>query len=147
MLFEYGNVLVFLLVGFGFVFASLTLSSLLSPKFPTPEKLSTYECGEIPTEDAWVNFNIRFYLFALLFIIFDVEVAFMFPIAAVFKSLIAQGSPWLVLGEIFTFVLILVMGLVYAWRKGDLEWVKKIAVDDRNIGTEIMTNSSKITST
>ena len=144
MLFNFANVLIFLVVAMGFVFVSLTLGFFLRPKAPFPEKLATYECGEIPIGPAWVNFNIRFYVLALLFIIFDVEIAFMFPIATVFRQWIKDGSGLVALAEIGTFVLILLLGLIYAWLKGDLEWVKKFAIDDRNIGTEIMSKASKV---
>lgn len=144
MLFNFANVLIFLLVACGFVLVSLTLGHFLRPKVPFPEKLSTYECGELPTENAWVNFNMRFYLLALLFIIFDVEIAFMFPIGAVFKKWIGAGAGLWALSEIAIFVFILLLGLVYAWRKGDLEWVKKVEAENRNLGTEIMPRSSNI---
>ncbi len=144
MLFNFANVLIFLLVAFGFVFASMTLGHFLRPKVPFPEKLATYECGEIPNEPAWINFNIRFYILALLFIIFDVEIAFMFPIGAVFKQWIKDGSGLLALAEIGTFVFILLLGLIYAWTKGDLEWAKKVPLENRNIGTEIMDKASRV---
>jgi NADH-quinone oxidoreductase subunit A len=144
MLFNFANVLIFLLVACGFVFASLTLGHFLRPKVPFPEKLTTYECGELPTENAWVNFNMRFYLLALLFIIFDVEIALMFPVGAVFKQWIRDGQGALALIEIAVFVGILLLGLVYAWTKGDLEWIKKVESEDKNIGTDIMPRSSKV---
>ena len=144
MLFNFANVLIFLLVACGFVFASLALGHILRPKVPFPEKLTTYECGELPTENAWVNFNMRFYLLALLFIIFDVEIAFMFPVGVVYKQWIRDGSGLLALAEIAVFVLILLLGLVYAWVKGDLEWAKKIIVEDGNLGTKIMPKSSRV---
>ena len=150
MLFSFGNVLVFLLVGLGFVFVSLTMGHLVRPKAPNAEKLAPYECGELPQEGAWFNFNIRFYMTALLFIIFDVEMAFMFPIGVVFKQWVQKGaetgdgSGILALAEIATFVLILALGLVYAWIKGDLEWVKKFLVEEKNIGKEIVAKASKV---
>ncbi len=144
MLFSFGNVLVFLIIAFGFVFASLTLGHLVRPQVPSLGKLDTYECGELPNEGAWVNFNIRFYLFALLFIIFDVEIAFMFPIGAVFKQWIRDGSGAIALAEIVVFILVLVLGLVYAWLKGDLEWAKKVVLEQENIGTKIVSKASKI---
>jgi NADH-quinone oxidoreductase subunit A len=143
MLFNFANVLIFLLVACGFVFVSLTLGHFLRPKVPFPEKLSTYECGELPTENAWVNFNMRFYLLALLFIIFDVEIAFMFPVGAVFKKWIEAGAGRIALLEILVFVGILLLGLVYAWVKGDLEWVKKVEAEDKGIG-QIVPRSSRI---
>ena len=144
MLFNFGNVLVFLVIGLGFVFASLLVGSILRPVVPTKEKLATYECGETPLEPAWMNFNIRFYLIAILFIIFDVEIAFMFPVGAVFRQWVAEGNGLLALIEVSVFVLILLLGLVYAWLKGDLEWVKKVVSSDKNMGTEMMPKASRI---
>jgi NADH-quinone oxidoreductase subunit A len=144
MLFSFGNVLVFLLVGIGFVFMSLLIGHLVRPKVPTQEKLATYECGELPTGGAWVNFNIRFYIIALLFIIFDVEIAFMFPVGVVFRQWIKDGAGVLALAEIAVFVLILMLGLVYAWVKGDLEWVKKVSLEERVAGSEVVPKASKI---
>ncbi|HSA60098.1 MAG TPA: NADH-quinone oxidoreductase subunit A [bacterium] len=144
MLFNFANVLIFLLVACGFVFVSLTLGHILRPKVPFPEKLTTYECGELPAENAWVNFNMRFYLLALLFIIFDVEIAFMFPVGAVFKQWIRDGHGVLALTEIAVFVGILLLGLVYAWTKGDLEWIKTVEAGDKNIGLQVMPRSSKV---
>ena len=144
MLFQFGNVLIFLLVGGGFVFASLLISSLLRPQVPTAEKLAPYECGEIPTEGAWTNFNIRFYITALLFIIFDVEIAFMFPVGSVFKQWVQDGSGLLILSEVSLFVLILLLGLVYAWVKGDLEWVVKMEFKDKVSGKDIVPGASQV---
>ena len=144
MLFNFANVLIFLAVGIGFVFVSLTIGHLVRPKVPNDEKLATYECGEIVTENAWVNFNIRFYIIALLFIIFDVEIAFMFPVATVFRQWIKDGAGVLALAEIGAFVLILLLGLVYAWVKGDLEWVKKVAMEEKMQGTKVVPKASQI---
>ncbi|PYQ17146.1 MAG: hypothetical protein DMF79_17835 [Acidobacteria bacterium] len=88
------------------------------------EKLTTYECGENPQGSAWIQFNIRFYVFALIFIVFDVEAVFLLPWAVVFKQL-----GFLAFAEGLVFVGILVVALVYVWRKGDLEWVR---VEDRS---------------
>ncbi len=144
MLFNFANVLIFLVVGLGFVFVSLTLGKLLRPHVPTVEKLATYECGELPTQDAWFNFNNRFYIIALLFLIFDVEIAFMFPIGAVFKQWIHEGAGGLALAEIGSFVFILILGLVYAWVKGDLDWVKKLKIEGSVSPSDIVTKASKI---
>jgi len=129
MLFNFSNVLIFFVVGAGFVFVSLALGKLVRPSVPLPEKLTTYECGELPTEKAWMNFNIRFYILALVFIIFDVEVAFMFPVAVVFRKWIQEGKGALALTEVSLFVLLLLLGFIYAWVKGDLEWVRKIPIE------------------
>jgi len=123
--FDYVNVLVFLLVGIGFVFVNMALGSLVRPKRSSPEGLSPYECGEDPIGDAWVRFDIRYYTVALVFIVFDVEIAFLFPWAAVLKSAFADariGGMAFVEGVLF--VGILFLGLAYVWAKGDLDWVK-----------------------
>ena len=98
----------------------LGLQFILSPrKNKGGDKLLSYECGEIPEGSAWVQFNIRFYVIALIFLIFDVEIVFLFPWAVVYQEL-----GLLAFIEAFIFVLILVVGFVYVWAKGDLNWVK-----------------------
>ena len=92
MLFDFANVLVFTALGLGFVGVNLLIGKLLRPSNPQTRKLSTYECGEPATGSAWVNFNIRFYLVALVFIIFEVEIAFLFPVAVVFRDLVESGE-------------------------------------------------------
>jgi NADH-quinone oxidoreductase subunit A len=128
MLFDFANVLVFTALGLGFVGVNLLIGKLLRPSNPQVRKLSTYECGEPASGSAWVNFNIRFYLVALIFIIFEVEIAFIFPVAAVFRQWIESGQGLFAFIEILIFVGILFLGLIYAWAKGDLEWVKKVRV-------------------
>ncbi len=120
------TVLMFCLAGFGFVFVTLTVGKLVRPHNPYPDKNSTYECGERPIGEAWVQFNPRFYLIALVFLIFDVEIAFVFPIATVFNEFIKQGNGLLAFVELFIFMAILMLGLIYVWVKGDLQWVKSI---------------------
>ena len=98
----------------------LALQFILSPRNNKGgDKLLSYECGEIPEGSAWVQFNIRFYVIALIFLIFDVEIVFLFPWAVVYQEL-----GLLAFIEAFIFVLILVVGFVYVWAKGDLDWVK-----------------------
>ena len=126
MLFDFANVLVFTALGLGFVGVNLLIGRLLRPSNPQVRKLSTYECGEPAMGSAWVNFNIRFYLVALIFIIFEVEIAFVFPVAAVFRRWLEAGQGAFAFFEILIFVGILFLGLIYAWAKGDLEWVKKV---------------------
>ncbi|RXK88499.1 NADH-quinone oxidoreductase subunit A [Chlorobaculum sp. 24CR] len=115
----FGAVFVFLVLGIVFVAGGYLTARMLRPSRPNPEKNSTYECGEAAVGSAWVKFNIRFYVVALIFIIFDVEVVFLYPWATVFKQL---GNFALV--EVLIFAGILVVGLVYAWVKGDLDWVR-----------------------
>lgn len=126
MLFDFANVLVFTALGVGFVGVNLLIGRLLRPSNPQVRKLSTYECGEPASGSAWVNFNVRFYLVALVFIIFEVEIAFIFPVASAFRRWIESGQGLFAFVEILLFVGILFLGLVYAWAKGDLEWVKKV---------------------
>ena len=128
MQFQFANVLVFFGLSVLLVGAMLGLGSLLRPNNPERLKLTTYECGEPPTGNAWVNFNIRFYLVALVFVIFDVEIAFVYPVAAVFKEWVQKGQGLFALAEISVFLGILFVGLVYVWVKGDLEWLKKVPV-------------------
>lgn len=126
MHFEYANVLIFIGLGVGLCALMMGLGALLRPANPESAKLTTYECGEVVTGNAWINFNIRFYVVALIFVIFDVEVAFIYPVAAVFRDWVAQGKGLFALVEILLFVAILVAGLVYVWRKGDLQWVRTV---------------------
>ena len=102
------------------------LQKLLAPSNPYARKLTPYECGEPPTGRAWINFNVRFYVIALIFVVFEVEVAFVYPIAAVFLDWVKQGHRLYALSEILIFLLILFVGLIYVWVKHDLEWIKKV---------------------
>lgn len=119
MLFDFATALIFMMMAAAFVGITLVISRLLQPRHPTPGKVATYECGELPVGSSWIQFNIRFYVIALVFIIFDVEIVFLFPWAVVFKEL---GLFAFV--EMAIFVVILLVGLAYVWRKGDLEWDK-----------------------
>jgi len=132
MLFNYANVLVFLGLGLFLCAFMMGLGSLLRPSNPERAKLTTYECGEEVRGDSWIHFNIRFYLVALIFLIFDIEVAFIYPVVAVFKQWVADGRGLFALTEMFIFIAVLVAGLVYVWRKGDLQWVMKVAVPERD---------------
>jgi NADH-quinone oxidoreductase subunit A len=126
--FEFGAVLVFAIVAVGFAFGGITVSRLVGPRIPNAEKATIYECGERPVGVAWFNFNPRFYLVALVFVIFEVDIALTFPVVAVFRSW-AEQSPafaWVAFGELFLFTAILVVGLVWVWAHGDLEWVKNL---------------------
>jgi len=127
LLFDFANVLVFIGVGIAFIFVSLLLGRFLRPRVPEGDKGMSYECGEKPLGSAWLQFNFRFYLIALIFIIFDVEIAFMFPVASVFRTWIDNGQGLVALTEILLFVLILFVGLVYVWAKGDISWQKTLS--------------------
>ena len=120
MLTGFANVLLFMAVALMFLVGSLLFARILRYKGKySPEKYISYECGEDPTGSAWIQFNIRFYVIALIFIIFDVEIIFLLPWAVVFKQL---GMFAFVEGLIF--IAILAVGLAYVWAKGDLQWVK-----------------------
>lgn len=125
---EFGKVFIYLIIGTLMVLLTLLLGKLLSTSNPTPAKQSTYECGEESTGSAWIQFNAKFYVIALVFLLFDVEMVFIFPWATVFGSaefIAADGRwGWYTLIEMFLFVGILIIGLVYVWKKGDLEWIK-----------------------
>ncbi len=127
--FDFGTVLVFAVVAVGFALGGITASRLLAPKIPNAEKSSIYECGERPIGVAWFNFNPRFYLVALVFVIFEVDIALTFPVVAVYRDWVAASPSfaWVAFGELFLFTAILVVGLVWVWGHGDLEWVKSLA--------------------
>ena len=127
MNFQFANVLVFLLLGAITAGLMLGLGFLLRPSNPEARKLSTYECGEPPSGSAWINFNIRFYLIALIFVIFEVEVAFVYPVAVAYREYVLSGRAMLALGELLVFVGILFVGLIYVWAKRDLDWLKRVA--------------------
>jgi NADH-quinone oxidoreductase subunit A len=117
MLAEYFPVLLFILVGLGVGVAPMVLGRLLAPNRPDPEKLSPYECGFEAFEDARMKFDVRYYLVAILFILFDLEIAFLFPWAAVINDIGFAGFLSMML-----FLVILTVGFVYEWMKGALQW-------------------------
>lgn len=125
---EFANILLFIIGGVIFIAGGLTTAYLVRPKRPNPQKLTTYECGEDTVGSAWGNFNIRFYIIALIFILFEVEIIFLIPWATVFGNaeLIKETNGlwgWFALIEATAFILILVLGLAYAWKHGYLDWV------------------------
>lgn len=117
MLTEFGKVFIFILLGAIFTVICIIAAKLIAPNRPTHEKLLIYECGEDPIGSPWVKFNIRFFVVALIFLIFDVEIVLLFPWALVYKGF---GLFGFLAGIIF--LLILTLGMAYEWRKGDLEW-------------------------
>jgi NADH-quinone oxidoreductase subunit A len=120
---NYFPILMFVLVGIAVGVLPITLGFLAGPNRPDPEKLSPYECGFEAFEDARMKFDVRYYLVAILFILFDLEVAFLFPWATIFKDIAATESIRLFgFIEMLIFVAILVVGYAYAWAKGALEW-------------------------
>lgn len=126
---EFGEVLLFIIGGIVFVMLSFLVSKLIRPNRPNVQKLATYESGEEAISTAWTQFNIRFYIVALIFILFEVELVFLLPWATIFarKSLIDETNGlwgWFSLIEIIIFILVLALGLAYAWVNGLLDWVK-----------------------
>lgn len=129
MLSDFGVILLFILAAFAFIGFVLFIARLLRPNRPNIEKNSTYESGEEPIGNANVQFNIRFYVVALVFVLFDVELVFLFPWATVFgQARLIQTTNgvwgWFALIEAVLFVIILGLGLAYVWAKGYLDWVK-----------------------
>jgi NADH-quinone oxidoreductase subunit A len=126
---EFGEVLLFLIGGVVFLLISLLVARLIRPDRPNPQKLATYESGEEPVGTAWTQFNIRFYIVALIFILFEVELIFLFPWATVYsrKELLDETNGWwgwFSFAEMVIFILVLALGLAYAWVNGLLDWVK-----------------------
>ena len=114
---DYLSIIIFLFVALGLSVGFIVLNFLFSPKNPDPEKLSAYECGFEAFGDSRMEFDVRFYLVAILFIIFDLEIAFLFPWAISLGSLGALGF-W----SMMVFLLILTIGFIYEWKKGALDW-------------------------
>lgn len=117
---QYGTLGALALLSLGFVAIAFTANRIVRPSRPRPEKMTTYECGVDPVGDGWSQTQIRYYVFAFLFVIFDVEAVFLFPFAVVFETF---PNPGLILGEMIVFVLILAVGLLYAWKRRVLDWL------------------------
>lgn len=117
MLENYLPVLIFMIIGLAFGLIPIVLGALLSPTKPDPEKLSQYECGFEPFENARLKFDVRFYLVAILFIIFDLEVAFLYPWAVTLNKI-----GWWGFWAMGIFLLLLLIGFIFEWKKGALEW-------------------------
>ena len=114
---DYLTIIIFLIIALVLSFGFVLINFLLSPKKPDPEKLSAYECGFEPFEDSRMEFDVRFYLVAILFIIFDLEIAFLFPWAISLGNIGLLG-----LCSMMIFLFILTVGFVYEWKKGALDW-------------------------
>src|SRR5512133_1321656 len=126
--FDFGAVLVFAIVAVGFALGGITLSRLVGPRIPSAEKATIYECGERPIGVAWFNFNPRFYLVALVFVIFEVDIALTFPVVTVYREWVAASPALLSVAfvELFLFTGILVVGLAWVCAHGDLDCVKNL---------------------
>jgi len=114
---NYFPILVFIGVAFAFGAGTLVVSHFLQPNLPDPEKLSAYECGSEPFSDARMPFPVRYYIIAMLFVIFDIEILFLYPWAIAFDKIGVIGMV-----EMMIFIALFVVGYVYAWKKGALEW-------------------------
>jgi NADH-quinone oxidoreductase subunit A len=125
-MFEFSLIFIFLAVGLGFVFGALLAGAFIRPKPEKQYRLDSYECGERPIGSGWYNFNPRFYMLALIFLLFDVEIVVTYPVIVVLRSWAEQGKGWLAFSEIGVFILILMIGFIFLWSRGDLEWIKSI---------------------
>jgi NADH-quinone oxidoreductase subunit A len=121
---EFASVLIFVGLAAVFLVVTLTVGRLVRPSAPNAAKNASYECGEHATGQGWFNFNPRFYMVALVFLIFDVEVAFTYPVATVFRRWVARGAGGAALLELGLFVAVLALGLGYVWRRRDLDWLR-----------------------
>lgn len=126
---QWGQVLLFIVAGFLFASIALLVSRLLRPNRPNPEKLATYESGENAIGSPWVQFDLKFYVLALVFILFEIEVVFIFPWTTVFADadLISATDGrwgWYAFAEMIIFIAVLALGLAYAWVKGHLNWMR-----------------------
>lgn len=126
---------VIILMGFavGLVLIAVFAAQILRPFKPNALKEQAYECGEDPIGTAWSNFNVRFYVVSLIFIVFDVEGALMFPVAAIFKKFVAIGEGGVLVGSLLIFIGVLVFGIIYCWSKGDLDWVRSFQISDEHL--------------
>jgi len=128
--FDFANVFIFIILGLAMTFVIITVSKILAPRVQdNPDKFTTYECGERPVGSAWILFNFRFYAVALAFLIFDIELAFVFPCIVIFKKWLKGGVGFLALIEVVVFVFVLFLGLIYMWSRGDLKWTKEVPVE------------------
>ncbi|MCL2876891.1 MAG: NADH-quinone oxidoreductase subunit A [Betaproteobacteria bacterium] len=123
MLENYLPVLLFVFVGLAFGVVPFFLGKTLGPNRPSAGKVAAYECGFDAFEDARMKFDVRYYLIAILFILFDLEIAFLFPWAVVFKEFIAaQAAAWFLFGSVMVFLAILIIGYIVEWKNGALDW-------------------------
>jgi len=126
---EFAEILLFIIGGILFVVTAFAVSRFIRPNRPNPEKLATYETGEEAEGHTWTQFNVRFYILALIFLLFEVEIIFLFPWSTIYakKDLIAETHGrwgWFAMMEMVIFIAILALGLAYAWANGYLEWIK-----------------------
>ncbi len=124
-MYDFLIILIFVIISVGFVFVALFLGRFVRPDVRDDEKVTTYECGERPFSKAWFNYNPRFYIFAIIFIVFDVAIAAAIPSFVTFKYFMLQDEYLPILVALIVFTAILMVSLIYVWIKGDLDWVRK----------------------
>jgi len=125
----YIPVVILMAIGVIAFVGAVFIAKILRPFKPSALKSQAYECGEDPVGEAWSNFNVRFYVVSLIFIVFDVEGALMFPVASIYKKFVEIGEGGVLLGSLLIFISVLVVGIVYCWSKGDLDWVRSFRLD------------------
>jgi NADH-quinone oxidoreductase subunit A len=124
MIQELGNALAFVILAALLPFLILYVARAFRPSYPHTSKFVTYECGELPRGSAYIRFNTRFYMVAIVFLVFDVEVAMLFPVMTLYKDAVVSGQGLTVFLLAFNFLIMLFLGLVYEWKVGDIDWVK-----------------------
>ena len=129
----YMPVIILMALAVGLVLVSVFVAQILRPFKPSSLKEQAYECGEDPVGSAWSNFNVRFYVVSLIFIVFDVEGALMFPVAAIFRKFVAIGEGGVLVGSLLIFISVLVFGVIYCWSKGDLDWVRSFQLSEDQV--------------
>lgn len=129
----YMPVIILMSLAVGLVLVSVFFAQILRPFKPSALKEQAYECGEDPVGTAWSNFNVRFYVVSLIFIVFDVEGALMFPVAAIFRKFVAIGEGAVLVGSLLIFISVLVFGVIYCWSKGDLDWVRSFQLSEDQV--------------
>ena len=129
----YMPVIILMALAVGLVVVAVFVALVLRPFKPSALKEQAYECGEDPVGTAWSNFNVRFYVVSLVFIVFDVEGALMFPVAAIFRKFVAIGEGAVLVGSLLVFISVLVFGIIYCWSKGDLDWVRSFQLSEDQV--------------
>jgi NADH-quinone oxidoreductase subunit A len=125
---QYASVALLIGLAVATAIGMLLIARFLAPRSPSLVKGETYECGEVPIGGAWLRFNVRFFVIALIFVLFDVEIALVYPVACVFRGITrapgAGSAALIVFVELAFFMGVLLLGLIYVWRKGDLDWLR-----------------------
>ena len=129
----YMPVLILMGLSVGLYLVSVFAAKIIRPFKPSALKEQAYECGEDPVGTAWSNFNVRFYVVSLIFIVFDVEGALMFPVASIYRKFVEIGEGGVILGSLLVFIAVLVVGVVYCWSKGDLDWVRSFQLSEDQV--------------